>query len=136
MAGEDLRSNVVRRTHGGVCHQSSGSSPVVDLRPVTDSEVDLVNSNRASISRSVGLSLEELLVVVVVVQLVEAGGETKVSQLDMAASVEENVIRLDITAVEVSRDSGRTRICGNRPTYRWMKPNLWTASMASTISAM
>ena len=46
-------------------------------------------------------ALKELLVVSVVMQPVETRGEPKVSELDMAAAVKEDVIRFDITGSPV-----------------------------------
>lgn len=74
---------------------------------------------------------EQLLVVVGVVLLVEACRQTEICQLDVAASVEKDVVGLDVT--------GRVRIfvlVRLLNTYRCMKPSLWTASIASVISAM
>lgn len=97
VASEDLWGNVVRRAHSGIGHQSSRSSPIINLRAVANGEVDLVNGHGISISWSVRLALEELTVVVLIVPLVEAGRETKIGQLDMATTVEENVVWLDVT---------------------------------------
>lgn len=97
MAGEDLRGDVVGSTDRRVGHDSTRFAPVIDLRSVRDRQVDLINSYRVSVSRLARLVLQELLVVVVVVKLVKASGKTKIGQLDMAASVQENVVGLDIT---------------------------------------
>lgn len=74
VAGEDFRSDIVRGTDSRVCHQPAGASPVIDLRSVADSQVNLVKRNRVAITRSVRFPLQELLVVVVIVELVEASG--------------------------------------------------------------
>lgn len=71
LARKDLRGDVVGRADGGVSHDPTGLPPVVDLRPVAYSKVDLVNGYRVPVARSARLALEQLLVVVVVVQLME-----------------------------------------------------------------
>lgn len=97
--GEDLGRDVVGGSDGRVGHQPPRAPPVVDLGPVADRQVDLVDGDRvAVVARLVGLSLEELLVVVVVVQLVEAGRQAEIRQLDVAAPVEEDVVWFDISA--------------------------------------
>lgn len=99
MAREDLGRDVVGGSDGGVGHQSSRSPPVVNLGSVADRQVNLVNGNRVSIiPRLVGLALQELLVVVVVVELVETGRQAKVGELDVAASVKQDIVWLDISA--------------------------------------
>lgn len=72
VTSENLRGNVVRRSDGGVRHQSSAPSPVVDLSTVRHGQVDLVKGNRVAVAWSVRLALQELLIVVVIVELVEA----------------------------------------------------------------
>lgn len=99
MACEDLGGNVVWRADGRVSHQSSRSSPVVNLRSVADCEIDLINGNRVSVSGSVGAALQELLVVVVVMQTVEASGKTEIGQFDVAATIQQNVVGLDVTVL-------------------------------------
>lgn len=97
MACEDLGGDVVWRSDGGVSHQPSRSSPVVNLRSVADCEVNLVYGNRSSVTRAVGATLQKLLVVVIIVQTVESRGETKVSQLDVTTTVQQDVVGLDVT---------------------------------------
>jgi hypothetical protein len=95
---KDFGRNVVRSSDSRVCHQSSRSSPVVDLGAVAHGKVDLVDSYRVSVAAWLGrFALKKLLVIVVVVQLVETRRETEISQLDVATSVQENVIWLDVT---------------------------------------
>lgn len=72
VAGKDLGCDVVRGSDGGVRHQPSTPTPVVDLRTVGDGQVDLVDGDRVTIAWTVGLALQQLLVVVVIVELVEA----------------------------------------------------------------
>ena len=135
MTSEDFRRNIIRGAHGRICHQSSRTSPVVNLGPIANSQADLIDGNRvAVVAGSVGFSLEQLLIVIVVVELMEARRQTKVGQLDVAAPVQQDIIGLDITAQPVS-------VCGSPmssewQTDRWMKPSLWTDSIAKTISAM
>jgi hypothetical protein len=71
VASEDLGGDVVRSSDSRVGHQSSGSSPVVDLGSVADRKVNLINSNRVAVARLVRSSLKELLVIVVVMKSVE-----------------------------------------------------------------
>lgn len=105
MSCEDLGSDVVWRADGGVSHQSSRSSPVVNLRSVADCEINLINGNRVSVSGAVGAALQELLVVVVVMQAVEASGKTEIGQFDVAATIQQNVIGLDVTvSFELAND--------------------------------
>jgi hypothetical protein len=96
---KDLGRDVVRSTNCGVRHNSARFAPVVNLRSVRDSEIDLVNGHRVAVSGFARLVLQKLLVVVVVVELVEAGGQTKVSQLYMTTSVQEDIVGFDITMV-------------------------------------
>lgn len=72
MASENFRGNVVRGSNSRIRHQSSGSSPIINLGPVADSQINLINGNRVTVTRFVGSPLEELLIVVVVMQSVKA----------------------------------------------------------------
>ena len=74
MTTEYLRSNVIGSSDGRIRHQSSGLSPVVDDTTVTDSKVDLVKIYGVAVCRSARLSLEEALVIRVVVEFVETSG--------------------------------------------------------------
>lgn len=99
LAGEDFRCNVVRSTDSRVGELTARLAPCVDLVAVADSELNLVNTHRLAVCglrarTSVG---HELLVVRCVVLLVEASRETKISQLDVSTSIEENVVGFDIT---------------------------------------
>lgn len=64
--------------------------------------------------------------------LVETGRETEISELDVTTSVEQDVVRLDITEAM----SAVYNLEELWQAYRWMKPSLCTASRASVISAM
>jgi hypothetical protein len=65
----------------------------------------LINGNRVSVSGAVGAALQELLVVVVVMQAVEASGKTEIGQFDVAATIQQNVIGLDVTvSFELAND--------------------------------
>jgi hypothetical protein len=108
MSCEDLGSNVVWGSDRRVGHQSSRSTPVVDLRAIANRQINLVNSHRVPVSRSVGFALQQLLIVVVVVQSVEPGRKSKVGQLNMAAAIQEDVVWFDITEARIrSRPSAR-----------------------------
>ena len=98
LAREDLGRDVVGRTDGRVGHHTARFPPIIDLRPVADREVDLIDGDRISVSGPVRLALQELLVIVVIVQFVESGGETEISELDVASPVEQDIVGLDITS--------------------------------------
>lgn len=98
MAGEDLRSDVVGSTDCRVGHQATRPPPVVDLRTVANCKVDLIDRDGVTVtSRPRRSALEKLLIVGIVMQPVETGGEAKVGELDVTATVKENVVGLDIT---------------------------------------
>lgn len=99
LAAENLGRNVIRRTDGRVGELATRLTPCVDLGTVADSELDLVEIHGLSVVsvRLVGAACEQLLVVACVVLLVEAGRETEICQLDVAASVEKNVVGFDVT---------------------------------------
>lgn len=50
LATEDLRSNVVWGTDGGVGHDTTGFAPCIDLATIANSQVDLIQGNRVSIT--------------------------------------------------------------------------------------
>jgi hypothetical protein len=97
VTSEDFGGDVVRGTDSGIGHQSSRSSPIVDLGSVANGKVDLVNGDRATITGAIRSALEQLLVIVVVVKTVEASGETEIGQLDVTTSVKKDIVGLDIT---------------------------------------
>jgi hypothetical protein len=89
------------------------------------------------------LAVEEALVVRRVVLLVETGREAEIRQLDVAVLVDQDVVRLDVAArawgVLFPRSATVLLLAGEKcraRTHRWMKPSLWTASIARTHSAM
>lgn len=51
--------------------------------------------------------MQELLVIVVVMQAVESRGETKVSQLDVTATVQQDIVGLDITVSPQSKSMSK-----------------------------
>lgn len=71
---EDLGCNVVGSAHGGVSHQPSASSPIIDLGAIRHGQIDLVEGDRVTIARPIRFALQKLLVVVVVMELVKASG--------------------------------------------------------------
>jgi hypothetical protein len=71
LATEDFWSNVIRSTDGRIRHNSTRLSPIIDHASVAYSEVDLVKVDRVPVDGSAGLSLEQLLVVGIVMQLVK-----------------------------------------------------------------
>lgn len=99
LTGEDLRSNIIRSTNGGVSELTARFAPGVDLVAVTDGELDLIDAYRLAVCSAwacAGVG-HELLVVRSVVFLVEAGGETEISQLDVSTTVEKDVVGFDVT---------------------------------------
>jgi len=72
MPSENLRSNVIGSTNGGISHDSTRLTPIVNDTSITDSKVDLIKIDGVAVTRLVGLALEELLIVRVVVKLMEA----------------------------------------------------------------
>lgn len=104
MPGEDFGCDIIGGTNGRIRHQSPRSSPVVDNGPVTHGKIDLVERDRVPVSPwPRRLALEELLVVVVVVQFVEARRQAEIGKFDVTAPIEEDVVRLDITIKQVSQ---------------------------------
>lgn len=104
MPGEDFGGNIIRGTDGRIRHQSPRSSPVVDNGSVAHGKVDLVEGDRVPVSPwPRRLALEELLVVVVIVQLVEARRQAEIGKFDVTAPIKEDVVRLDITIQQVSK---------------------------------
>ncbi len=100
LSAEDLGRDVVGGTDCGVCHDTAGLPPLVDLGAIADWEVELVEGNRHSIFAWFARGFEELLVVGIFVLSVEAGTETEVGELNMATAVEEDVVRFYVTIVE------------------------------------
>jgi hypothetical protein len=96
MTTEDFRSNVVRSTNGGISHDSTRLSPIIDDASIAYSEVDLVKVDRVAVGRSSRLSLKKLLVVGTIMQLMKASRQTEISELDMSTTIEQNVVRFDI----------------------------------------
>ena len=56
--------------------------------------------------------------------LVEASRETKIGELDVAATVEKDVVRLDITGARVRLSDESLVKLKQSKAYRWMKPSL------------
>jgi hypothetical protein len=69
------------------------------------------------------------------VLLVETGREAEIGQLDVTETVNENVIGFDVAEM-VSYLVVQRAIQSRQLTNRWMKPKLWTASMAKIHSAI
>jgi hypothetical protein len=80
-------------------------APGVDLVAVGDGELDLVEGDRVAVV-GFGFAVHELFVVGLFVLFVEAGGEAEVGELDVSATIEEDVIGFDVT--------GDVSICGGR----------------------
>ena len=97
MATEDLGSNIIGGANSRICHDSSRLSPVIDCATIADSEVDLVEIHGIAVSWPTRLSLEQLLVIGIVMKLVEASRQTKVSKFDMATTIQQYVVWFYIT---------------------------------------
>jgi hypothetical protein len=97
MTTKDFRGNVVRSTNGGISHDSTRLSPIIDDTSIAYSEVDLVQVDRVAVCRSSRLSLKELLVIGTVVQLMKASRQTEISKLDMSTTIKKNIIRFNVT---------------------------------------
>lgn len=134
LSAEDLGSDVVWSTDGRVGELATRLAPSVDLVAVAHGELDLVEGDGLAVClrRAAPAVRHELLVVRSVVLLVETGGESEVGELDVTTAVEKDVVRLDV-AGSVSTNGNQI---GPEYTHRWMKPSLWTASIARVISAM
>ena len=100
LTAEDLRGNVVGSTNCRVSQLASGLPPCVDLGTVADGKLNLVHVHGVAVVtvRLVCTAGKQLLVVASIVLLVESCRETEISQLDVTAAVEQNVVRLDVTS--------------------------------------
>lgn len=136
---EDFRRDIIRCTDSRVSHEPPGLTPCINLVPVGDGQVDSVDHDGVAwpgrgirgCRRRGGRVLQQTLVPLLVMRFMKPSRETKVGELDMAIFVNEDIVGLDITA----GSQYQTPTAGHE-TNRWMKPNLCTASMASTHSAM
>lgn len=100
-AGEDLWCDVVWSSDGGVGHDATRFTPVVDDGAVADGQVDLVEVYGHAVARLVcWLSWlgEKLSVVGVVMHLVETSRQSEIGQLDVSATIKQDVVRLNVTA--------------------------------------
>ena len=97
-AGEDLWSYVIGSAHRGVSKDTTGFAPGVDLSAIANCEVDLVKGNGLAVLALLlfRAPFQELLVVGIVMLFVKASGKAKISEFDVAASIEENVVWLDV----------------------------------------
>lgn len=78
------------------------------MRTVGHGQIDLVDGDRVTVTRSIRLALQELLVVVVVMELVESGRQAEVSQLDVSTAIEQDVIGFNVSSVNVSVQNDET----------------------------
>lgn len=100
LSAEDFRSDVVRGTNSRVGENSTiRFSPCLGNAPtIANGEIDLVKINGIPILLFArGCSLQEVLVVGVVVLRMESSRQTEVSELDMASTIKEDVVWLDVT---------------------------------------
>lgn len=88
MPTENFRSNIIGCTDGGVCHNTSRSTPVVNDSSVADRQIDLVEINRVAVARLWRrLTLQKLLVVGVVMEAMEASRQAEIGELNMSAPI-------------------------------------------------
>lgn len=110
---ENFWRDVVGRTNSRVCQLSAVLTPRVDLTPVADSQLDLVS--RDGVAVGILPSCHQLFVVRSVVLLVETGRKSKIGQFDMTATVQQDVVGLDITVLVSTNERGN-RCCPNKRT--------------------
>ena len=110
LPAEDLRRDVVRRSHCRVRQLAAGLAPGVDLVAVGDGELDLVDADRVAVllHRFRAALRHQLLVVGCGVFFGEAGRETKVGEFDVAAAVEQDIVGFDVTVEAVSGQCGKS----------------------------
>ena len=113
LPAEDLRRDVVRRSHCRVSELAAGLAPGVDLVAVGHGELDLVDADGVAILlHGFGAALRhQLLVVGRGVFLREAGGEAEVGELDVPTAVEKDVVWFDVTKDRVSGLCGIAMRC-------------------------
>lgn len=102
LSTEDLGSDVVGCTDSGVRQLTTGLAPAVDLCTVADRELDLIDGDRVAVVAIRGLrrvARKELLIVGRLVFLMETGRKTEVSELNVSATVEKDVVGFNVTAV-------------------------------------
>ena len=58
----------------------------------------MVKVDRVAIGGTTGLSLEQVLVIRIVMELMKASRQTEIGELDVSTAVQQNVVRLDVTA--------------------------------------
>ena len=98
MPTENFRSNIIRCTDSGVRHNTPRSTPVVNDSSVADRQIDLVEINGVAVTRLWRrLALQKLLVIRVVMEAMEASRQAEIGELDMSATVKQDVVRLDVT---------------------------------------
>lgn len=99
LATENLGRNVIGRADGGVCKLSPRLTPRVDLCAVGDCELNLIKGNAIAIlCKRFGLRLRhQLLVVRCRVLLGKSGRKTEISQLNVPAAIQKDVVRFDVT---------------------------------------
>jgi hypothetical protein len=99
VATENFWSYVVRGSDGRIRHNSPRLSPIIDHAAVAYSKVDLVKVDGIAIGGTARLSLEQLLVVGIVMQLMKASRQTEISKFDVSTPVKQDIVWLDITVM-------------------------------------
>jgi len=97
-AGEHFGGDVVGCADGGVGELTTFFAPGVNLVAVGNCELDLIEGDGVAVVGS-GFAVHELFVICLFVLLVETGGKTKVSKLDMPATIKEDVVWFDVTGI-------------------------------------
>lgn len=107
---EYFGSNVVWSANRRVSHRSTRLSPGIYLASVGNSQVDGVieKSGIAVFVLRGGSIFQKRLIIGIVMLLLAASRQSKVSKLDVSATIQKNIVRLDIT-VSASSQPGIER---------------------------
>ena len=87
LPAKDLRGNVIRGPHRRVRHDTARFAPGVNLAPVADCEINLIQGDRVSVTRPARRTPEELLVIRILMLRVETSGETEIGELDVSTTI-------------------------------------------------
>ena len=97
-AGEHFWGDVVGCADSGIGELTTFFAPGIDLVAIGDRQLDLIEGDGVAVICS-GFAMHELFVVCLFVLLVKSGGKTKVSKLDMPATIKKDVVRFDVTGI-------------------------------------
>jgi hypothetical protein len=101
LSAEDFGGDIIGCTDCRVGELSTGFTPRIDLLAIRNGELDLVEVDGLAVIAvgTVFATCEELLVIRGFVLFVETSGETEVSEFDVAATVEQDVVWFDVTGI-------------------------------------